>query len=32
MQLEAKYTVDNKDKVIKLENFKKKIFAVGVKD
>jgi hypothetical protein len=31
-QLEEKYLDTNKDRVVKLENFKKKIFAVGVHD
>jgi hypothetical protein len=32
IQMETKYVVDNKDKVVKLENFRKKIFAVALID
>lgn len=31
LRMEEKYLTDN-EKVVKLENFKKKIFAVGVED
>lgn len=30
--MEQKYLSDNKDKIVKLENFRKKIFAIGVQD
>jgi hypothetical protein len=30
--MEAKYLLGYKDHIVKLENFKKKIFAVGVLD
>ena len=32
IQMETKYVVDNKDKVVKLENFRKKIFVVALID
>jgi len=31
-EMELKYLNENKDKVVKLENFKKRIFAIGVHD